>query len=169
MVIEFPNDIRVEFSCKGEEVEDVKTMAQQLHDEGMEITEVASKIAEEFPGCTFEIEGGTETKISSRKKDLPKETSNVPGKKKKVKESFSNYISGMVKDPGKVVRERKNDKSITDRVERQLQRLNVLVSEMDIFIQGATPKTQEKLTIMLKENLEAISEVLEESLPKIDV
>jgi len=166
LVIEFPNDVRVEFSCKGDEIEDIKTMAQQFHDEGMETTEVASKVAEEFPGCTFEIEGGEETKVSSKKKDLPK-SSHVPGKKK-VKESFSNYISGMLRDPGKVVRERKNDKSVANRVERQLQRLNVLVSEMNTSIQGATPKTQEKLTIMVKENLEAISEILEESLPKND-
>lgn len=161
LIIEFPDDIRVEFLCKGDEVEDIKTRAQELHDEGAEVTEVAAKVAEEFPGCTFEIDGGAENPSEKGKKKKPEG-------EKKVRESFANFVSGMAQDPGKAVRDKKNDQIISERIVNQLQRLNVLVAKIRNNIQETTPQAQKNLTILVKENLEAISEHLAESLQDID-
>jgi hypothetical protein len=165
LIIEFPDEVRVEFVCKGDDVEDIKTRAQELHDEGAEVTEVTAKIAEEFPGCTFEIQGGTNPSDKGKKTEK-NESGHLPGekKKKKVRESFADYVSGIAQDPGKGVRDKKHDRVITERVENQLQRLNVLIAKIRNNIQETTPQTQRDLTVLVKENLEAVSEHLAESL-----
>ncbi len=166
LIIEFPDEVRVEFLCNPDEVENIKTRAQELHDEGSEITEVTAKIAEEFPGCTFEIQGGGGVNPSEKGK---KKEESHHDKKKKVRESFSNFVSGMAQDPGKMVRDKKNDQIIAERVVHQLQRLNVLIAKIRNNIQETTPKTQKDLTVLVKENLEAVSEHLAEALKEIDV
>ncbi len=165
LVIEFPDEVRVEFLCQGDEVEDIKTRAQELHDEGAEVTEVTAKIAEEFPGCTFEIQGGPTDSSDKKKK---KTESHHYKKNKKVRENFSDFVSGMARDPGKVVRDKKNDQIIAERVEHQLHRLNTMVAQIRNNIQETTPQTQRNLTVLVKENLEAVSEHLAESLEEID-
>jgi hypothetical protein len=164
LIIEFPDEVRVEFLCKGDEVEDIKTRAQELHDEGSEVTEVTAKIAEEFPGCTFEIQGG-DTHTPSEKGKKKTESGH---KKKKVRESFVDFVSGMAQDPGKMVRDKKNDQMVAERVVHQLQRLNILVAKIRNNIQETTPQSQRDLTVLVKENLEAVSEHLAESLEEID-
>ena len=164
LVIEFPNDIRVQFNCKNEEVEDIKTRAQELHDEGLETTEVAAKVAEEFPGCTFEIEGGSaEEKNGKKNGKNDKNNKKATESKKKVRESFTDYVAGLNVDAGKVVRDRRNDRLISERVERYLQQLNEVMNRLQSSIQEASPGTRNKLEVLIQENLEAITEGLVES------
>jgi len=161
LVIEFPNNVRVQFNCRREEVEDIKTRAQELHDEGLETTEVAAKISEEFPGCTFEIEGGSAEEKNNKKNG--KNDKKATESKKKVRESFTNYVAGLNVDAGKVVRDRRNDRLISERVERYLQQLNEVMNKLQSSIQEASPGTRNKLEVLVQENLEALTEDLVES------
>ena len=177
LVVEFPDMTRVEFTCKPEDVEAIKTKAQELHDEGKEITEIANQIVEDFPGTSFEIDGGEKHPVVQQKKDDDKLASPKKGKEneekakkkvekvanKKVKEGFRSFIEGIISDPGKQIRESRNDKVISDRVERKLYRINDTLKEINEEVKGATPSARSKILMTVKENLEAATDLLLEN------
>ena len=156
LVVEFPNEIRVEFVCKREDIEKVKTRAQELHDEGMDPTEVAQTVEEEFAGCTFQFDKpeGEDTKGNKTKSSDKKE------EKKTTSEGmrFSDFIKGKsALDVMETSRDLKEDKEVISRAHAYLERISNDVSSFVSILENSNRATKARLLKQVYEAQEDIS------------
>lgn len=154
LVIEFPDQLRIEFKCNQTEVETIKTRAQELHDEGLEAKDVADKIVEEFPECTFEVQDP-----KGKKAEVDDE-----GEEEVKKEhiSFSDFLKQGPDALEEIYRSRKQDKKVREDVEAVLCQISSLVEEATNSVAGASTKTRADLVQMISENLMAQGELIVE-------
>jgi hypothetical protein len=168
LVVEFPNEIRVEFVCKKDDIEKVKTRAQELHDEGMDPTEVAQKVEEEFPGCSYAFDkpGEKEEKQSPKHKDLKDEKDQV--KKPKVESvRFADFVKGKTKDD--ILEASRQLKENREEVSRGISLLGRINKDLDSFmgvLENANPATKRRLLSFVLEEQASLSIInrLEENL-----
>ncbi len=155
LVVEFPNEIRVEFVCKKEDIEKVKTRAQELHDEGMDPTEVAQTVEEEFAGCSFQFDNpeGEDTKGNKTKNSEKKE-------EKKTSEGmrFSDFVKGKsALDVMETSRDLKEDKELISRAHAYLERISNDVSSFVSILENSNRATKARLLKQVYEAQEDIS------------
>ena len=156
LVIEFPDQLRIEFKCNVTEVETIKTRAQELHDEGLEAKEVADKIVEEFPECTFEVQ---DPKGKNAEVDDDEE-----GEEQVKKEhlSFADFLKQGPDALEEIYRSKKQDQGVREEIEAVLYQVSSLVQEATDTIGKASPKARAGLVQMIAENLMAQGELITE-------
>lgn len=138
LVVEFPNEIRVEFICVKDDIEKVKTRAQELHDEGKDPTEVATTIEEEFPGCTFQFDKADGDDEKEKKED----------KKEKKTESirFSDFVKGKsAADVMEASRDLKEDRESISRGHVYLERITRDVTNLVALLENSNKATRARL------------------------
>ena len=155
LVIEFPDQLRIEFKCNQTEVETIKTRAQELHDEGLDAKDVADKIVEEFPECTFEV-------VDPSAKDAEVSDEEEGEEVKKEHLSFSDFLKQGPDALEEVYRSKRKDKKVQEDVEAVLCQISSLVEQATGFIGDASPKAQAGLVRMIAENLLAQGELIVE-------
>ncbi len=155
LVIEFPDQLRIEFKCNQTEVETIKTRAQELHDEGLEAKDVADKIVEEFPECTFEVQ-------DPKAKDAEVDDDEGEEEVKKEHLSFRDFLKQGPDALEEIYRSRRQDKEAHEGVEAILCQISSLVEEATSLVGGASSKSQSALAQMISENLMAQGELIME-------
>lgn len=145
LVIEFPDHVRVEFTCRMEDSETIKTRAQELYDGGSSPVDVAKTIAKEFESVSWEVAGGEEEKDDE-----------IPD----IKEGFASYMEGSLPNPGKLVERRNNDKRICEEVDKRLDRITGQINIINEAIDDASVELQNKLRLLVKEHISSMGNVL---------
>lgn len=162
LVVEFPNEIRVEFICKKGDIEKVKTRAQELHDEGMDVTEVAQTVEEEFPGCSFQFDN-PESDSKDKKTDKEEKGKDVKkrqGSEKDTSEAmrFSDFVRGKTaSDVMEISRDLKEDKEVISRAHVYLERISNDVSAFISILENSNKATKSRLLKQVYEAQEDIS------------